>query len=296
MKQFIKRIIYGDQELKNEVKKMYSLNRSLSNQLNFLENLFIEDYLQTHLHKNPKYSDPKKLNKYEFKVYSQGGEDGIVEEIFKRIGTTNQFFVEFGVGNGLENNTAYLLNKGWSGHWLEGSKNYCKNIQKVFAELIKDKKLGLTNEFISAENIESLFAAANVPTELDFLCIDIDGNDYWVWQAIKNYRPRVVALEYNAMYPPQLGWTIKYNPQHNWDYSSYMGASLKALEKLGVEKGYRLVGCSFLGANSFFVREDLLGDHFLAPYTAENHYEPPRYFLVRQGAGHPRSFGSFELI
>jgi len=296
MKEFIKRILYGDRELKDQVGKIRSINQSLIKQSTYLENLMIEDYLQKYLYSNPKYSDSKKLNKYEFKVYSQSGEDGIIEEIFKRIDTTNQYFVEFGVGNGLENNTAYLLNKGWSGHWLEGSPKYCQNITKVFADLIAKNKLGITNTFITAENIEELFTAAKVPQELDFLSIDIDGNDYWVWQAIKNFYPRVVSVEYNAIYPPQMGWTIKYNPQHNWDYSSYMGASLKALEKLGTEKGYKLVGCSFSGINAFFVREDLVSDYFCAPYIAENHYEPPRYFMGRQSFGHPRSFGPFELI
>ncbi|MDV3000839.1 MAG: hypothetical protein N5P05_002445 [Chroococcopsis gigantea SAG 12.99] len=200
------------------------------------------------------------------------------------------------MGYGLENNSAYLLVKGWRGHWIEGSPDYCKNIEKRFVDCIASKQLTLDNAFINAENIEDLFREASVPTQLDLLSIDIDGNDYWVWQAITNYRPRVVIIEYNAIYPPESSWVMQYNPQHRWDYTSYMGSSLKALEKLAQQKGYKLVGCSFSGANAFFVRDDLVGDNFCEPYTAENHYEPPRYFLCSKLNGHPRSFGKFKTI
>jgi hypothetical protein len=89
---------------------------------------------------------------------------------------------------------------------------------------------------------------------------------------------------------------MAYNPEWSWRGDSYYGASLKALEKLGVDKGYRLVGCSLSGVNAFFVRDDLCGDHFHAPYTAEEHYEPPRYFLCRTLAGHPPGFGPYVTV
>ncbi len=244
--------------------------------------LQIDNYLLENLHKNPKYDNPRKLNRYEFKVFSQAGEDGIISEIFNRIGTTNKFFVEFGVGNGLENNSAYLLVKGWQGYWIEGSERFCKSIRQSFEDLIANQQLTLKNTFITAANIEDLFREGNVPTELDLLSIDIDGNDYWVWQAITNYRPRVVIVEYNAIYPPESSWVMQYNPSHQWKYNSHVGSSLKALEKLGHQKGYKLVACSFSGVNAFFVREDLLGDNFCSPFSAENHYEPARYFLCSQ--------------
>jgi hypothetical protein len=258
--------------------------------------LQIDNYLLENLHKNPKYDNPRKLNRYEFKVFSQAGEDGIISEIFNRIGTTNKFFVEFGVGNGLENNSAYLLVKGWQGYWIEGSERFCKSIRQSFEDLLANQQLTLKNTFITAANIEDLFREGNVPTELDLLSIDIDGNDYWVWQAITNYRPRVVIVEYNAIYPPESSWVMQYNPSHQWKYNSHVGSSLKALEKLGHQKGYKLVACSFSGVNAFFVREDLLGDNFCSPFSAENHYEPARYFLCSQKAGHPRAFGKFKTI
>jgi hypothetical protein len=296
MKKFIDNFFMRFKSLHENSEKIREINKSLLKKQEFLGELQLDKYLQESLHENPKYADIKKLNRYEFKVFSQAGEDGIISEIFKRIGITNQFFVEFGVGNGLENNTAYLLTKGWKGYWIEGSSRYCKNIQNSFADSISFEQLTLKNAFINAENIEDLFKEGNVPIEMDLLSIDIDGNDYWVWQAIVNYRPRVVVSEYNAIYPPESSWVMQYNASHQWKYDSYMGSSLKALEKLATKKGYKLVGCSFSGVNAFFVREDLLGDHFCEPYTTENHYEPARYFLCVQKSGHPRSWGKFKTI
>ncbi|GAL95265.1 MULTISPECIES: hypothetical protein [Microcystis] len=296
MKTFLKSMAAPWQAIPEILKNLKSLNSASSKYQDILAELQIDNYLLENLHKNPKYDNPRKLNRYEFKVFSQAGEDGIISEIFNRIGTTNKFFVEFGVGNGLENNSAYLLVKGWQGYWIEGSERFCKSIRQSFEDLIANQQLTLKNTFITAANIEDLFREGNVPTELDLLSIDIDGNDYWVWQAITNYRPRVVIVEYNAIYPPESSWVMQYNPSHQWKYNSHVGSSLKALEKLGHQKGYKLVGCSFSGVNAFFVREDLLADHFFSPFSAENHYEPARYFLCSQKAGHPRAFGKFKTI
>ena len=257
-------------------------------------NVFIEDQLTKSLYTNTKYADLKKLNRYEFQVYSQTGEDGILEEIFERIGARNRFFVEFGAGNGLENNTAYLLVKGWSGFWIEADAEASKQIRGAFSAPLAARQLSFRTAFITSENIESMFLEAAVPEEPDLLSIDIDGNDYWVWKAIQAYRPRVVVIEYNALFRENTFWIMKYNPNAVWDKTCYQGASLKSLERLGLSKGYKLVGCNFAGVNAFFVREDLVEDRFLAPYTAENHYEPPRYHLIHRRMGHPRAFGEYS--
>lgn len=254
--------------------------------------VLIDNYFHDHLFNNPKYQNEKRLNKYEYKVYSQNGEDGIIDNIFKRIGTTNKFFVEFGVGDGNECNTSYLLLKGWSGLWMEADETHTKSISTMFRSLIQKKILVIKQEFITAENIENLFNGNNVPHEFDLLSIDIDGNDYWVWKTIENFSPRVVVIEYNAIFPPDTEWIMKYNPRHIWNYTSYHGASLKSLVNLGVEKGYSLIGCNFTGVNAFFVRDDLINDRFFQPFTAKNHYEPHRYQLKRR-CGHPREFGEF---
>jgi hypothetical protein len=98
----------------------------------------------------------------------------------------------------------------------------------------------------------------------------------------------VVVVEYNAVIPPGLDWKVRYAPDRVWDGSHNFGASLKAFELLGTQLGYSLVGCDFIGVNAFFVRSDLVADKFAAPFTAENHYEPPRYVFLHRRA-HPVS-------
>ncbi len=263
--------------------------------IKYLREAITEQYVQRQMLENPRYQDPKRLNRYEHQVFSQNGEDGIISEIFRRIGVKNQFFVEFGAGNGLENNTAFLLLKGYKGCWIEADEKQFKTMAQKFDSIIKEKRLTIRQALITAENIEKLFKDADVPEEFDLLSIDIDGNDYWVWKAIKNYNPRVVVIEYNATYPPDFACIMKYNPSFVSKGTSHFGASLKALEVLGVEKGYRLVGCDFRGINAFFIRQDLLMDKFLEPYTAENHYEPPRYHFQTK-PGHPREFGDVDIL
>jgi hypothetical protein len=135
-----------------------------------------------------------------------------------------------------------------------------------------------------------------VPAEFDFLSIDIDRNDYWIWRAIEHYTPRVVAVEYNASFKASVACTVPYAPDAAWDgYSNYYGCSLKALQHLADEKGYCLVGCNYTGVTAFFVRSDCVEDRFLDPYTSENHYERPRYF-TRMPNGHAPAFGPVEMV
>jgi hypothetical protein len=242
--------------------------------------------------RSPRNQESKRLLKYGFKVYSQHDEDGITEEIFNRIGCTDRYFVEFGVGDGLENCTLYCLLKGWSGVWIDGSAICVDAIERKFQFLLDSKRLKARYSFITAENIEQLFNELSVPQEFDLLSIDIDNNDYWVWKAIEHYRPRVVLIEYNASFRCA-NRVIPYQPAMIWDYSNYFGAGLKALELLGREKGYCLVGCNYTGVTAFFVRDDLAGNHFAEPFTAENHYESPRYY-VRMPNGHPPGFGPLD--
>ncbi len=259
-------------------------------------NLKIDHYLKEHLSENPKYKNTKRLNLFEFQGYSQNGEDGIIEEIFERIGVTNKFFVEIGAGFGLENNTTYLLLKDWQGLWVDANTQNTEFTRDKFSKLIRECKLKVRNATITAENIEIILSEEEMPQEIDLLSIDIDGNDYWVWKAINKYNPRVVVIEYNAFFKPPVKWVMKYNPHFNWDHNTmYFNSSLKSLEILGKEKGYHLVGCTFTGVNAFFVRQDLTKDSFFEPFTAENHFEPTRYHLTRK-TGFQRWFGEFESI
>ena len=259
--------------------------------LNVLKKIAIESYLEERLLLD-KYKDPLKLNKFEYQVLSQNGEDGIIYEIFKRIGTGSKYFVEFGVGNGTENNSAYLLMQNWKGSWIEGSTDHCNAMKKNYSNIINNNQLQVKESFITKDNICALFDGLKVPVDLDFLSIDIDGNDYWIWKELAKYKPRVIAIEYNASVGPHIEWVMPYNENHVWngkDKGHYFGASLKSFELLGDSLGYSLVGCNLTGANAFFVRKDLITESMFAePFTSENHYEKPMYFLEKQ-LGHKRN-------
>lgn len=250
---------------------------------NFLHTAYYEQEL-----KSEYYQNPKRLLRYGYKIFSQSDEDGIINEIFKRIDVTSRTFFEFGVGDGSENNTVNLLLSGWRGCWIECNESNVKKIKQNLLDF--SEQLTLLDSFVTVSNINSLFEQAGLPGEIDFLSIDIDSNDYWIWEAI-DFTPRVVCIEYNATLRPPHSLAIKYDPNFQWQGTSYMGASLKALERLGTKKGYLLVGCNFTGNNAFFVRNDLVGEHFLSPFTAENHYEPPRYLTLR--AGHRAGIGTY---
>jgi hypothetical protein len=215
------------------------------------------------------------INLWEKKVYSQNGEDGLIEYIFDAIGVTNRYYVEFGTQDGSECNTKYLRKfKSWKGLLMDGDKRFQSN------------SINLHTEFITAENIEQLLDKYNVPIEFDLLSIDIDGNDYWVWKAIKKYHPRLVVIEYNAAIPISESLTIKYSPSHMWDGTNYMGASLLALNKLGKHKGYKLLACDNIGVNAFFIREDLANNFKIREY--HEIYKKPAYGTIFR-RGHPKS-------
>jgi hypothetical protein len=178
---------------------------------------------------------------FEKKKYSQNGEDGIIESLFNHVGTTNKFFVEIGVGDGTENNTRKLAEEGWRGKWL--SLGPIRHVpQGVESVEIR----------VTAENVNRLLEG--VPQEIDLLSIDIDGNDYYVWDAIERVSPRVVAIEYNPFLPPPTSRTIQYDPEFRWTFTDYFGASLCALNKLAERKGYSLVCCDRSGTNAFFAK------------------------------------------
>jgi hypothetical protein len=229
----------------------------------------------------PRNADERRLLKHGFRVCSQADEDGILREIFRRIGETNRMFVELGAAEGIENNTLFLLLQGWQGIWIEGSEKKAKAARNRFASEINSARLAIEQRFLTPANIEEvLHRHKSAPKEIDLLSIDLDGNDYYILEAIESVSPRVILAEYNAKFPPDVVWVMEYNEHHRYDSTDYFGASLKAFELMLSARGYTLVGCNLLGTNAFFVRADLAKDPpFCSPFTAENHYEPPRYYL-----------------
>ncbi len=202
------------------------------------------------------------LETHERQVFSQRGEDGVIEHIFECIGTTNRYFVEFGAKDGrVGSNTAHLrIDHGWTGLLLEG------DIERV--------REPVQNEFVTAENVNALFAKHRVPTHFDLLSIDVDGNDYWIWKAIEGYQPRVLIVEYNVFFGLGVSKTIAYNPDHVWDETHYHSASIAAFHKLGHEKGYSLIYTDRYAPNAFFVRRSVLPADYQEPTLEEVARDP----------------------
>ena len=245
---------------------------------------------------NPRYDNPKMLTRHGFKVYSQGDEDGFIQEIFNRIGVTSRTFVEFGVGDGLENNTVKLLLEGWSGLWLEGSPKDAASIRSRFRRELKSKQLSFKEVFIDAENINSLIGDV-YQGEIDLLSIDIDGNDIHVLKSIDVVNPRALVIEYNGKFPPPISIAPTYTPSYMWSGTDYNGSSLAAITKIAETKNYTLVGCNIIGTNAFFVRTDLVQGKFASPATPETHFEPARYFLLpAYTIGHQADWGIYDRI
>ncbi len=221
-----------------------------------------------------------RLEPFGFKGFSQNDEDGILQEIFRRIGVTNRRFVEFGTGDGSQNNTVFLLCNGWTGLWIDGCDSDHRTQKNTFSRYIQDHRLTAVHGFLTAANINDVIASAGYEGDIDLLSIDIDGNDYHLWKSLTIVRPRAVVIEYNAYAAPPLEWIMPYDAAYVWDgYSQRFSASLKSLEKLGLEKGYQLVGCNLSGLNAFFVRSDLVQDKFVREATAETLFQPRRWWL-----------------
>ena len=273
-----------------EMKATFRLLEEIQADLRRISAKELVELLEFTVPRTSRYGDPKRLMLYAQQTFSQHGEDGMIAEIFRRIDAPLRTFLEIGTGDGLQNNTTALLDCGWRGWWIDGDPNNVRAILATFREPISTARLSVLQALVTAENLVSLLDRLAVPKEIDLLSLDIDRNTYWVWKAMSTVcRPRAVVIEYNSSLPADVDWKVEYRPDANWNRSAYFGASLKALELLGREHGYSLVGCDFTGVNAFFVRSDLCGDKFAEPFTAENHYEPPRYGLSAR-SGHPAAF------
>ena len=137
-----------------------------------------------------------------------------------------------------------MIHKGWKGLWIEGDRKCYEDLKSDLREYEIDN---LTLEFglVTAEKRESILDAKKIPSHFDLLSIDIDGNDFYIFQSLEKYKPRAIVIEYNATFGQRKDIVIDYGPYFEWNGTSYFGASLKALERMGVEKGYWL-GAIFL--------------------------------------------------
>ena len=240
---------------------------------------FLKIQILEQLYLKKKFNNEKNLVKSGFKVFSQQDEDGILEEIFKRIDTKTKKFIEIGIETGDECNSTYLLHKGWNGLWIEGNIDFKQKIDRVFSKYLK-KDLKTIFCKVNPTNINSeLLNFFILNQEVDLLSIDIGTHTYHTLENINCINPRVIVTEYNAKYGPSLEWKSKYDENSTWDGTDNYGASLKSFEKMLGKKKYKLVACNISGVNAFFVRDDLIKDQFENNFSSEHHFNEGRYWL-----------------
>jgi len=226
------------------------------------------------------------LHEAEFSVFSQAGEDGIIQFLLAHIPNTPKTFVEFGVEHYVEANTRFLLKQAyWLGLVLDGSE---AAIRYIYADEISWRHdLTAVQAFITKENINTLITDAGFSGDIGILSVDIDGNDYWVWDAITAIQPTIVICEYNATFGDQHAITIPYQAdftrQQGHFSNLYFGASLPALCHLANNKGYDFVGCNHMGSNAFFIRRD--SGHGLPSHTAKTGFMSARFAESRNEKG-----------
>lgn len=263
----VKRILSGLSTISNRIEDLQQAVARIENrQLKDIKSLSLQDY--------------------EFKVFSQNGEDGIIQFLINYLPIEQKIFIEFGVHNYIESNTRFLIkNNNWSGLVIDGSQ---KNINSIKSDpLYWQRNLKAECAFINRNNINDLIDKSGLHGDIGILSIDIDGNDYWVWQAIDCVNPRIVICEYNSLFGSSSKVSIPYD--ENFSYSKahystlYWGASIGAFDYLANIKGYSLVGSNSNGNNIFFVRNDLLGS--LQKMTPEEAYVKSTYRTSRDPQG-----------
>ena len=235
----------------------------------------------------------------EMKVFSQFKEDGILQMIFDRVGVSDRRFVEFGIGNGKECNTANLsINHGWSGLLMDGNPADAAKAIAYYGSRpqIKPGQVVVRNAFITILNINDLLAAGGVTGTIDLLSLDIDGNDLWVWQAIHAIDPRVVVIEYNAAFGTDKSISVTYDAAFErfskHPSGLYHGASLPAFANVGRRMGYRLIGCESSGVNAFFVKDAEADRAGFVELTPQDAY----YEHAWRKAKYPSTAAQWEII
>lgn len=203
------------------------------------------------------------LHEVEFRVYSQFGDDGIIQWLLGRRPDLPRRFVEFGVEDYSEANTRFLMtNDNWSGLVLDGSATNMTRLRQ--RKWFWRHDLSARHCFMTRENVDQTIQEWSGGQAIGILHIDVDGNDYWLWEAIVSCSPSIVIMEYNALFGADRPITIPYSrdfSRHAAHFSAqYFGASLAALTHLAKAKGYGLIGTNRAGNNAYFVRRDILGD------------------------------------
>jgi hypothetical protein len=227
------------------------------------------------------------LNAHEFRAFSQNGEDGVIQFLLSRLEVDNKRFVEFGVGDYSEANTRFLsMHDHWSGLVIEGNPRDVTRLRRDSTFWRFD--ITAVSAFVTRENINDLLSDNGMTGDIGLLSIDVDGNDYWIFEAISVIRPDIVIIEYNHRFGPDRAVTVPYDPAFSRDRAHpsniYYGASLRALYLLADRKGYAFVGCESFGVNAFFVRRDLLTGR-IREVSIEKGYRRGRFRAARDRRG-----------
>lgn len=272
--------------LKSAARKIDQIHKSVSRLHDSL--LFVRDALGRIETRQCGLLASNALQDHEFKVWSQWGEDGILQHLLRHVQVPNKVFVEFGVENYTEANTRFLLTQHqWSGLILDGSAEHIASIRRD--PIYWRHNLKAINAFITRENINDLLRENGLSGEIGLLSVDIDGNDYWVWEAITEVQPALVIAEYNSLFGPDRAVTVPYEPAFRraeaHTSTSYYGASLAALAGLARRKGYAFVGSNSAGNNAFFIERSRLCEPLREVAVAEG-YVRRAFREARDAQGH----------
>lgn len=226
------------------------------------------------------------LRDAEFRVHSQFGEDGIIQWLNHRVPIEHDVFVEFGVENYSESNTRFLLeHDNWRGLVIDGGSEHLGFLRRSGLEW--RHWIDARTAFIDRDNVNRVIQETGIEGDIGLLSIDIDGNDYWVLEAVDVVSPRILIVEYNSVFGPDAEVTVPYDPEfvrgRKHPSNLYWGASLPAVDRAARAKGYVLVGGNRAGNNAFWVRRDVVGE--VPEASVADAWAPSRFRESRDADG-----------
>jgi hypothetical protein len=201
---------------------------------------------------------PYRLTAQRFGALSQSEEDGITLAILHEIGDGDRRFVDIGCSDHGWNTGVLAEERGWSGLMVDSSE---QSVAATALRFPRSRVRALTAT-VTPATIDELLTAHGFAAAVDVLSVDVDGNDYWLWDALSVCRPRLVIMEYNSAFGAERAVVVPYDDANTWAAPAaqehrYFGASLKAVQRLAIRKGYRLVAIDPDSANAFCLRSDV---------------------------------------
>ncbi|HXD78690.1 MAG TPA: hypothetical protein VN616_12820 [Puia sp.] len=262
-------------KLRRTVKRFFTDSAFIREQLELSTDVHLEM-----LHEDRKKSAANPFNRFGRKIFSQNDEDGLTLEIVRRLELpADAYFAEFGVGNGTECNSIILAHLGHKGVWIGN--------EELAVDMTRSKKVSYVKGWVDRDNAYALLekglaAHGADPRGLRIVSVDLDGNDFHVTgELLRTLKPDLFIVEYNALFPPPLEFTMDYNPGHTWqDLDNYFGCSLTTYNRLFETNGYFLVCCNlFSGSNAFFVKAEYRGRFPEVPDNIAHKYVAPFYII-----------------